>query len=417
MDNKQKRDFHIGNRKKLCYSLENGDVVILFSANHQSRNANQFYRYRQNSDILYLSGITQEESILLFQKENHELNEYAFIIEPTEHINQWTGVKLTKEYVAEISGIQNIEYLDKFDETADRVISNSQGKIFISFSNNIRRTKYINYRQEEWKLKHQNIDFHDIDPTIANMRMQKEDFEIDSIRKAIKITLDAFDNVVKTITPGIYEYEIEAEFYKQIRKSGCDGLAYLPVISSGKRNCIFQSIDNQGQCHDGDLLLMDVGAEVNGYAADITRTIPVNGKFTSRQKDVYDTIAGIQDQVKQYYVPGSSIDRIQDEFEKLMLEALLRLKLITQKDIDEQESIHKTVKRYSPHPISHFIGLDVHDVGDRHTILKDWMVLSCEPSIYIPDENFGIRIETDILVGTPPVDLSDTNLHKIFHNQ
>lgn len=417
MNDNSKRDFHIGNRKKLCDSLENGDVVILFSANYQSRNANQFYKYRQNSDVLYLSGITQEETILLFVKTNNALQEYAFIIEPTEHINQWTGVKLTKEYAAEISGIQNIEYLDKFDEIADRIISSSQGKIFISFSNNIHRTKYINYRQEEWKLKHQDLVFHDIDPIIANMRMQKEDFEIDSIRKAIKITLNAFDNVYKIIAPGIYEYEVEAEFYKHIRKSGCDGLAYLPVISSGKRNCIFQSIDNQGVCQDGDLLLMDVGAEVDGYAADITRTVPVNGRFTQRQKEVYDTIQGIQDNIKQYYTPGSSIDHIQNEFEKLMLDALLRLNLITQKDIDEQESVHKTVKRYSPHPIAHFIGLDVHDVGDRHTILKDRMVLSCEPSIYIPAEGFGIRIETDMLVGNPPTDLGDTNSHKIFHNQ
>lgn len=404
-----KTDFHINNRKKLFDSIENGDIVILFSANYQSRNANQFYKYRQNSDVLYFSGIEQEETILLFYKANEtEHIEYAFIIEPTEHINVWTGRKLTKEETFEKSGIANIEYLDRFDEISDKIIAKSTGKVFSSFSNNIRRTTYINYRQEEWKSVNKDIILNDIDQTIAKLRIIKEDFEIECIREAIRITKKAFAEVEKIVRPGIREYEVEAEFLKQIRKSGCDGLAYLPVISSGKRNCILQSIDNQGTCEDGDLLLMDVGAEYNGYAADITRTIPVNGKFSPRQQEVYDELMAIQSEIKQYYVPGSSIDRIHSEFERLMLDALLRLKLVTKAEIDKQESVHATVKKYSPHLCSHFIGLDVHDVGNRHTELQSGMVMSCEPAIYIPKEGFGIRMEVDMLVGKTPIDLTAT---------
>lgn len=401
MCTEEKRIFHIGNRRKLCNMLENGDVVVFFSANHQSRNANQFYKYRQNSDVLYFSGITQEETILLFYKEGNSLREYAFIIEPTEHINQWTGIKFSKTEIKDISGIQNVEYIDKFDSISSDIINKQQGKIYISYSNNIRKAQYINFRQKEWKY-YKNA--YDIDPIIAEMRLQKEDYEIGKIRKAIKITKNAFDEVYKIVKPGIFEYEVEAEFYKHIRKSGCDGFAYIPVISSGKNNCILHSIKNQGLCKDGDLLLMDVGAEVDGYAADITRTIPINGTFTPRQKEVYDIINRIHKELKQYYIPGSSIDRIHAEFEKMMLNALIQLKLISP-NTDTREPIHPIVKQFSPHLIAHFIGLDVHDVGNRHTILKDRMVLSCEPSIYLPNEGFGIRLETDILVGEHPLDL------------
>ena len=408
MANSLEREFHIGNRRKLLEQIGNGDTVILFSANPQSRNANQFFRYRQNSDILYYSGIRQEETILLLHKKSTtKADEYAFVIEPTEHINVWTGIKLTKAEVSEISGISNVEYLDRFDIIADEIINSSKGRVYLSFGNNIRKAEYINFRQEEWKKSHSNLEFIDIDPITSTLRLQKSDYEIGCIREAIKITKRAFAEVEKIIRPGIREYEIEAEFYKQIRGCGCEGFAYQPVISSGSNNCILQSINNQGICKDGDLLIMDVGAEYNGYAADITRTIPVNGKFSPRQQQVYDEIMSIQRQIKQYYVPGSSIDRIHSEFEGLMLDALQRLKLVTKEDIAHQESVHATVKRYSPHLCSHFIGLDVHDVGNRRTILQNGMVMSCEPAIYIPEEGFGIRMETDMLVGESPIDLCE----------
>ena len=408
MKTSEEREFHIQNRLKLLDKISNGDIVILFSANPQSRNANQFFRYRQNSDILYYSGIQQEETIILLHKKSTtETEEYAFVIEPTEHINVWTGIKLTKAEVRDISGIANVEYLEKFDSIADEIINSSKGKIYLSFGNNIRKAEYINFRQEAWKKLHSNLEFIDIDPITATLRLQKSDYEIGCIREAIKITKKAFAEVSKIIRPDIHEYEIEAEFYKQIRGCGCDGFAYQPVISSGSNNCILQSINNQGICKDGDLLIMDVGAEYKGYATDITRTIPVNGKFSPRQQQVYDEIMSIQRQIKQYYVPGSSIDRIHSEFENLMLEALQRLNLVTKDEIAHQESIHATVKRYSPHLCSHFIGLDVHDVGNRRTILQNGMVMSCEPAIYIPEEGFGIRLENDMLVGDKPVDLCE----------
>ena len=406
--NSLEREFHTQNRRKLLDQIGNGDTVLLFSTNPQSRNANQFFRYRQNSDILYYSGIQQEETILLLHKKSTtEAEEYAFVIEPTEHINVWTGIKLTKAEVSDVSGIANVEYLDHFDSIADEIINSSKGRVYISFGNNIRKAEYINFRQEAWKNAHRDLEFNDIDTITTTLRLQKNDYEIGCIREAIRITKNAFAEVSKIIRPGIHEYEIEAEFYKQIRECGCDGFAYQPVISSGSNNCILQSINNQGICHDDDLLIMDVGAEYKGYAADITRTIPVNGKFSPRQQQVYDESMSIQRQIKQYYVPGSSIDRIHSEFENLMLETLQRLNLVTKDEIAHQESVHATVKRYSPHLCSHFIGLDVHDVGNRRTILKSGMVMSCEPAIYIPKEGFGIRMETDMLVGEKPVDLGE----------
>ncbi len=346
---------------------------------------------------MYYSGIRQEETILLLHKRSStEAEEYAFVIEPTEHINVWTGIKLTKAEIADISGITNVEYLDCFDSIANEIINSSKGRVYISFGNNIRKAEYINFRQEAWKKAHSELEFNDIDPITTTLRLQKSDYEIGCIREAIRITKNAFAEVAKIIRPGIHEYEIEAEFYRQIRGCGCEGFAYQPVISSGSNNCILQSINNQGICHEGDLLIMDVGAEYKGYAADITRTMPVNGKFSPRQQQVYDEIMSILRQIKQYYTPGSSIDRIHSEFEKLMLEALQRLNLVTKDEIAHQ-----------PHLCSHFIGLDVHDVGNRHTILKSGMVMSCEPAIYIPEDGFGIRMETDMLVGETPVDLGE----------
>ena len=234
-------------------------------------------------------------------------------------------------------------------------------------------------------------------PLMTKLRLQKEPEEIELIKKSCEITISAFHRVLKFVKPDIKEYEVEAEITHEFISSGANGHAYDPIIGSGKNNCILHYISNDKECKTGDLLLMDFGAEYAGYAADATRTIPVNGKFTDRQKEVYQSVLRVMKKAIKMIKPGTTINKINKKVNKLIEKELITIGLTTSEEIENLGS-EDVVMKYFMHGTSHFIGLNVHDTGTKDTKLKPGMVLSCEPGIYIEDENFGIRLENDILV-------------------
>ncbi|MDD3860175.1 MAG: Xaa-Pro aminopeptidase, partial [Bacteroidales bacterium] len=397
------KSFFVANRKRLYTQLLQNSVVVLFSAEQFPRNGDQFYKYRQNSDTYYFSGLTQEKTIIVLFNDttNKRVEEYAFIIEPDEKMLTWIGHKYSKQEASDISGIFNIEYINKFDEIMNSFLSKTT-TIYYSYKSNIRGSDYQNPAIREWKQNIekscQNLFFNDLDPISINLRLQKTKQEIAATQMAINITGEAFDKIRNFVKPGCWEYEIEAELTRSFLSAGAEGHAYLPICASGSNNCVLHYNTNHNRCKAGDLLLLDFGAEVDYYAADLSRTIPVSGKFTSRQKEVYNSVLSVMKHMKSKMIPGTTIRKLNEECELLIQEELIKLKLLTKKDILLQDSENPVLKKYFMHGLSHFIGLDVHDVGTKDTILLPGMILSCEPAIYIVDEGFGIRLENDILV-------------------
>ncbi len=399
------------NRENLFNEIYPESLIVLFSAEQFPKNGDQYFKYRQNSDTYYFSGFTQEESSLLLYKgkNSDSFEEYAFIIEPNEKMITWIGHKFSKNEAAEISGIKNIEYNDKFDKFFEKLKKKTK-HLYFSHKSNIRGIKYENHTLKNWldsivKFT-QDINIQDIDPISMKLRLKKSKKEIEVTQKAIDITGETFHDLLKFLQPEVHEYQIEAKILHGFITRGAQDSAYLPIVAAGENNNILHYCTNRNQCKEGELLLLDFGAELDYYAADITRTIPVSGKFTKRQKEVYNAVLKIQKQMKKKILVGSTINTLNSECEIMMQEQLLKLNLLTQSDIDNQSEDNLAFKKYYMHGLSHFIGLDVHDTGKKDTILEPGMILSCEPAIYIKEEGFGIRLENDILVGEDgPIDL------------
>jgi Xaa-Pro aminopeptidase len=413
MANFLNKDFFINNRKKLYTLLKPDSIVILCSADSYPRSGSQFFKYRQNSDMFYFSGLTQEETIVILHKDtqNKTINEYAFIIEPDEKMLTWTGHKYSKEDVREISGIKNVEYLASFKEFFRNPVHAGKN-IYYSFSGNIRAGEIKNSSIE--KLKEILSDKYlyknqiNIDTYTHSLRVLKEQCEIQSIKKACSITNECFKNILSFVKPNIYEYQIEAELTHTLLSLGAQNYAYLPIIASGPDNCILHYTSNRKMCKEGDLLLLDFGAELDYYSSDVSRTIPVSGRYTKQQKEAYNSVLKVMKQIKQKFVPGNSIINLNKECGQLIEEELLSLKLLTKQDIKNQNNEKPAYKKYFMHGVSHYMGLDIHDVGDRNAPLVPGMILSCEPGIYIPEKGFGIRIENDILITENiPIDLCE----------
>ncbi|HNQ66793.1 MAG TPA: Xaa-Pro aminopeptidase [Bacteroidales bacterium] len=404
------KSFFVSNRKKLYTQLLPDSLVVLFSAEQFPRNGDQFFKYRQNSDTYYFSGLTQEQTIIVLFNDtaNKRVEEYAFIIEPDEKMLTWIGHKYSKQEASNISGIFNIEYTNKFDEIMNALLCKTT-TIYYSYKFNVRGLNYQNPKITEWKNKieqsFQNLYFNDLDLISMKLRLQKSSEEIAATQTAINITGEAFNKILRFVAPGRWEYEVEAELTRSFLAAGADDHAYLPICASGSNNCILHYNTNRNHCKAGDLLLLDFGAEIDYYAADISRTIPVSGKFSTRQKEVYNSVLSVLKQMKSQMIPGTTIRQLNIECEALIQEELIKLNLLTKSDIESQDPEKPALKKYFMHGLSHFIGLDVHDVGTKDTPLLPGMILSCEPAIYIADEGFGIRLENDILVADNPVDL------------
>ncbi len=404
-------NFFASNRKRFTTELMPKSIAIFHSNEQYPRNGDQYLPFRQQSDLFYLSGIEQEKTILVLAPEASEKQqrEILFILKSDEELEQWEGHKLTVAEAQTISGIATVKYTDDFETVLRQLLVESR-HIYLNYNEYPKfftEVKDRNQRLGEELLSRYPLHSYERSaPILASLRLIKSETEIELLQKACNITEKAFKRVLKTVKPGIAEFEVQAEIDHEFTISRANGHGYQPIIASGANACALHYVTNNEICEDGDLLLFDFGAEYANYTADMSRTIPVTGKFSARQRACYEAVLKVQRELIKLYVPGSTIGKINDQANKLMEEEMIGLGLFSREQVENQKSDSPLYKRYFMHGTAHFLGLDVHDVGLKETILKPGMVLTCEPGIYIKEENIGIRLENDILVTeNTPVDL------------
>lgn len=394
---------YIENRRRFSEKLKPKSIAVFHSNDIMPTNADGTMGFRQNNDLLYLSGIDQEESILvLFPDFHHKKHrEILFLKETSEHIAIWEGHKLTKEEGESISGIETVHWLSSFTQVfsmlmaeAEHVYLNSNEHLRAVVEVETRNAKFIKWCKEKYPLH----DYQRSAPIMHELRAVKSDEEIAAMQTACDITAVAFERILKFVKPGVMEYEIEAEYIHEFIRKRSKGFAYQPIIASGKNACVLHYLSNNAPCRDGELLLMDVGAEYANYNADMTRTIPVNGRFSKRQKEVYNAVLRVQREAMKMLEPRNVIGTYHEEVGKLMESELIQLKLLDKTDIKNQDPNNPAYKKYFMHGTSHHIGLDVHDVGNVYRKMEAGMVFTVEPGIYILEENLGIRLENDVVI-------------------
>lgn len=393
----------ITNRKRFAELMEPGSMAIIHSNDEMPRSGDQFFPFRQNRDLLHLSGLDQERSVVVLFPDHPkaEMREVAFIRRTNEHIAVWEGHKFTKEEAEQISGISTIYWDDEYDSIvasmmihADMVYLNSNEHDRFSSDVESRDARIGKKLQDKFPMH----TYKRAQTILKKLAMVKNEHEVDLMQKACDITNKGLRRVLEFVKPGVMEYEIDAEIMRVFLNSRSTGHAYHPIIASGKNACILHYNENNQECRAGDLILMDFGAEYANYASDLSRTIPVSGRFNDRQKDIYSAVLRTLKSATQLLRPGILLDDYEKEVGKMMTSELIGLDLLTQKEVDDQDPKKPAYKKYFMHGTSHHIGLDVHDLNDRYEPLKAGMVLTCEPGIYIPNEGIGIRLENDIVV-------------------
>ncbi|MBN2484716.1 MAG: aminopeptidase P N-terminal domain-containing protein [Bacteroidales bacterium] len=397
------RELFIHNRDKLSQKLEPSSLALIFSAHQMPRNGDQYYPYRQNSDFFYLSGIEQEKSVLLLcnDEKAKDFQQILFIIRPDKSLETWEGKKLTPEAARDISGIKQIKYIDDFELLLHALMAQVKNIYFNlpelpKFKPDVLTRDYSSYVKikEQYPLHK----YERLAPLICEMRLIKSKEEIEIIRKACSITRDAFIKLLKELRPGMMEYEAEAIIGFEFTRKGAGGHAYQPIVASGRNANTLHYVVNNAECKSGDLLLLDFGAEYANYAADLSRTIPVNGQFTKRQKELYEATLRVFKFARSLMKPGTTIKNIHNDVCKMWEEEHIGLGLYSQKEAESHKGENPLWYNYFMHGTGHFLGLDVHDLGTRETMLAPGMVLTCEPGLYIAEEGVGIRIENNILV-------------------
>ena len=383
----------IRNRSRLAALMSAGAMVLIRSGERSLRNGDQFYPFRQKSDFFYLTGVHLEDSVFIFcpGHPDPELREILFIRQPTQKSELWSGKTPGAEEIYKHSGIGQVRWLD-------------QQEAFLRLM--IPEATMLYTDQEELAVPHQNRQA--LAPLLQGLRMIKQPGEIEVIRRAIDITHSAFLRVLKKTEPGLYEYQIEAELIGEFIGRGAEGHAFEPIVACGKNALVLHYVKNNCICGEGELLLMDFGAEVNHYAADCSRTIPVSGRFTGRQRSLYDAVVRVFKKARALMVPGTLMAEFHQAVGEFWEEEHIALGLYSMADVKANKDTEPLWKDYFMHGISHSMGLDVHDPFDRSVPFEEGMVLSCEPGIYIKEEQVGIRLENDILItGRGPVDLME----------
>jgi Xaa-Pro aminopeptidase len=394
---------YISNRRKFSSIMEKGTLAVFNSNDIYPISADSTMPFQQHRDILYLSGVDQEESILVIfpNCSNEKHREVLFLRETNEHIAIWEGEKLTKEEAFKVSGIKTVYWLNQFETIFKQMMAEAKG-IYINTNEHLRANTEVETREDRF-IKKLRMDYpahqvHKSAPIMHSIRSVKEQVEIDLMHKACKITEAGFRRLLKFIKPGVWEYEIEAELAHEFLRNRSKGFAYTPIVASGKNACVLHYIQNNKQCHEGDVILLDVGAEYANYSSDLTRCVPVNGRFTDRQKKVYNAVLSVKKQAEQLLVHGTIMAEYHKEVGRFMEGELIKLGLIDSTDIKNQNPDWPAYKKYFMHGTSHFLGLDTHDVGLWSEPIRAGMVFTCEPGIYIPEEGLGIRLEDDLVV-------------------
>lgn len=397
------KELYIRNRSKFAAKMAKNSVAIFNSNDIMPTNADGTMKFRQNNDLFYLCGIDQEETILLIAPDcpNPAMREVLFLRETNEVIAVWEGHKYTKEEAEAASGIKNIQWLSNFDQVMNTVVTLSE-RIYMNTNEHLRAGVVVETRDSRFiKSCKEKFPLHTLDraaPIMHELRGRKEKEEIDQLQIACDITEKGFRRILSFVKPGVAEYEIEAEFLHEFVRNRSKGFAYEPIIASGASACVLHYIENCKACLDGELLLMDVGAEYGNYNADMTRTIPVNGRFTTRQRAVYNAVLSVHREASNILRPGTNIQDYHKEVGLIMQSELIGLGLIDQTDIKNQDPNWPAYKKYFMHGTSHHLGLDVHDVGTMYQPITPGMVFTVEPGIYIPSEGIGIRLENNIVI-------------------
>ena len=393
----------IKNRKKFIAEMQPNSLALFNSNDTYPISADSTMPFEQHRDIFYLSGVDQEESVLVLfpdcPKEKHQ--EILFLKETNEHIAIWEGEKLTKEKAFDTSGIKTVYWLQDMEKVLFEIMTQCD-TIYINTNEHYRANVETETREDRFtKWLKNRYPAHSVaksNPILQRLRSVKEDIEIDLIQKACDITEKGFQRVLNFVKPDVWEYEIEAEFMHEFLRNRSKGFAYTPIIASGNNANVLHYIENNQQCKAGDLILFDTAAEYANYSSDLSRTIPVSGKYSDRQKAVYNAVLRVKNEATKMLVPGTIWAEYHLEVGKLMTSELLGLGLIDKADIQSEDPEWPAYKKYFMHGTSHHMGLDTHDYGILTEPMQANMVFTVEPGIYIPDEGFGIRLEDDVVI-------------------
>lgn len=390
------------NRRRFVKEMKPKSIAIFNSNDEVSSNADALYRFQQNTNLYWLSGIEQEETMVILYPDNPDkkYREVLVLVRPVELKEKWDGRRLRANEATEISGISTIVWLDSLDAFLQKWI-HSADNIYLSTNEHDRKsTSYAATRDyrfvQEMKEKYPLHNYERAAKIMMKLRAIKTKYEVEVIKKAIDITDKTFRRLLQFIKPGVMEYEIEAEILHEFLRNRSKGEAYSSIIASGDRARTLHYVFNNQETKDGELILMDFGANYGGYAADLTRTVPVNGKFTRRQKTVYNACLHLHNYAKSLLKPGVILN---DYHEKVGDEATVvfqKIGLLKKSEIKNEDKENRAYRKYLYHGISHHLGLDVHDLGPFSEPLKEGMVLTVEPGIYIEQEHMGIRIENNV---------------------
>ncbi len=396
-------DLFVKNRKKFMAQMRPKSIAVFNSNDIYPIGADSTLPFEQHRDIFYLSGADQEETILLLFPDAMDAKhrEILFVRETNDHIAVWEGAKLTKEKATEVSGIATIYWLTDFDKVffdlmteADTIYFNTNEHYRQAVETQTREDRFIekckrDYPAHQWAKSN---------PILQQIRGIKEPEEIDLMQTACDITEKGFRRILQFVKPGVWEYEIEAEFLHEFVRNRSKGFAYNPIIASGNNANVLHYLENNKQVKDGDMILLDLAAEYANYSADMTRTIPVNGRFTDRQKEVYSAVLRVKNEATKMLVPGTIWAEFHKEVGKIMASELLGLGLLDKADVQNENPDWPAYKKYFMHGTSHHIGLNTHDYGELKTPMKPNMIFTVEPGIYIPAEGMGVRLEDDVVI-------------------
>ena len=390
-------------RARFRQQMEKGGLAIFHSNDVMPTSADGHLPFKQATDILHLTGIDQEETVLLIFPDAVDAKdrEILFVRETNEHIAIWEGAKFTQKEATDLSGIATVLWTSAYEATVKRLMPQAE-KLYLNSNEHLRQGNEVETREERLnKVLRERYPLHELKrsaPIMHRIRSVKTAEEVAQMRKAVAITGKAFQRVCGFLKPGVKEYEIEAEITHEFLRNGSRGHAYTPIIASGYSACVLHYITNDQVCQDGDVILMDFGCEYGGYASDLTRCLPVNGRFTDRQRAVYNAVLRVKNEATSLLRPGTILAEYHKEVGRIMESELLGLGLLDKTDVKHQDPEKPLYKKYFMHGTSHFLGLDVHDVGLWNQPIAEGMVFTVEPGIYIREEKLGIRLENDVLV-------------------
>lgn len=396
-------EIFVQNRQRFVSRMQKNSIAIFVSNDEVPSNGDAIYSFKQNSDLYWLSGIEQEDSLVILFPDNPDpkYKEVLVLVRPNELKEKWDGKRLRVYEAQAISGIKTIVWLDSLDGLLQPWIHLADN-IYLDSNENDRKASLVRSRDyrfiDEMKSRYPLHNYLRAAKLMKKLRGIKTALEVEVMQKAIDITENTFRRLLKFIKPGVWEYEIEAEIMHSFLSQRATGQAYGSIIASGDRARTLHYVSNNAECKDGELILMDFGAEYGGYCADLTRTVPVNGKFTRRQKTVYNTCLHLHDYAKSLLKPGISIIEYTDKVGEEATQQFLKIGLLRKSDVKNEDPENRAYRKYLYHGISHHLGVDVHDLGTRTEPIKPGMVFTVEPGIYIEEEQMGIRIENNLWI-------------------